>query len=52
LELVEGQGDGSNRVKLGDVDVRAFRPFLDQIIVPTRLDEQRKYPERITADGE
>ncbi|MGM0557014.1 MAG: glycosyltransferase family 87 protein [Myxococcota bacterium] len=50
LKLVEGEGDGSNRMKLGDVEIREFRPLLDQIIVPTRLDEQRKYPSRLVGE--
>ncbi|MGM0557010.1 MAG: hypothetical protein ACQEVA_11575 [Myxococcota bacterium] len=52
MKLVEGEGDGSNRMKLGDVEIREFRPLLDQIIVPTRLDEQRKYPSRIPGQAE
>jgi hypothetical protein len=47
LKIVEGPDAGNNRLKLGTVRVRGFRPLLDHIIEPTRLDEQRKYPERI-----
>jgi len=47
LPVRVGPGDGSNRVKLGTVEVEPFRPFLDHMIRPIDVDRQRKYPDRI-----
>ena len=47
MEVKTGDHDGNNRVHLGEVTVEPFTPFLEHIILPTRVDEMRKYPERI-----
>lgn len=51
LPIVQGPDDGQNRLHLGTVEVVGFRPYLDHIIEPTRLGEQRKHPERIVDHG-
>jgi hypothetical protein len=47
FKVVEGQSDGDDRISLGTFTVRAFRPLLDQLIPPTRVDVMRQHPERI-----
>lgn len=47
LKVLEGQSDGEHRIPLGTFTVRPFRPLLDQLIPPTRVDVMRRYPERI-----
>ncbi|HEY6460529.1 MAG TPA: hypothetical protein VIY73_10280 [Polyangiaceae bacterium] len=47
LAMVAGEDAGDNRVHLGTLEVTTFRPMLDQLIPPTRVDVMRKYPERI-----
>ncbi len=47
LKVLEGPQDGDDRIPLGTVTVRPFRPLLDQLIPPTRVDVMRKYPDRI-----
>ncbi len=47
----EGQHDGQNRVLIGTVNIDSLTPPFDQLIKPTRLDEQRVHPERIVKHG-
>jgi hypothetical protein len=47
VKVIEGQNDGENRISLGTFTVRPFRPMLDQLIPPTRVEVMRKYPDRI-----
>ncbi len=47
FKVVEGQSDGDDRISLGTFTVRPFRPLLDQLIPPTRVDVMRQHPERI-----
>ena len=47
LTVERGEHDGQNRLKLGSVRIRAWRPFLDHIIPKTDLEVMRKHPERI-----
>lgn len=51
LKVLKGPKDGENRVKVGRITVHAQRPFVDQLIRPTRLSEDRKHPERIPDHG-
>jgi hypothetical protein len=51
LAITGGQDDGQSRVTLGTIRVRPLLPPLHQLIPPTRVDEQRKYPERIVDHG-
>ncbi|MEO1273225.1 MAG: hypothetical protein AAFX99_34500, partial [Myxococcota bacterium] len=44
---ITGPHDGQNRLKLGTLQIRAWRPLLDHIIPKTDLDVQRKYPDRL-----
>jgi len=52
LEVVSGAAEESDRIRLGTVEVEPFRPFLDHLIRPTDVEEQRKYPGRISPHGE
>jgi hypothetical protein len=47
LHVLDGQHDSEDRIPLGTFTVRPFRPMLDQLIPPTRVDVMRKYPDRI-----
>ncbi|MBI5515723.1 MAG: hypothetical protein HY909_18215 [Deltaproteobacteria bacterium] len=47
LHVTSGANDGTDRIPLGTLSVRALRPVLDQLIPPTRVEVQRRYPERI-----
>lgn len=51
LAIEQGPGDGQNRIPLGSVEITPMRLFLDHLIPPTRIEEQRKYPERIIEHG-
>lgn len=45
--IVRGGDLGDSRLALGNVTIEPLRPFLDPMIVPTRIDEQRHHAERI-----
>jgi hypothetical protein len=47
LKIVEGQSDGHDRVFLGTLVVDHLYPIVNQLILPTHVDEMRKYPDRI-----
>ncbi len=47
LKVIEGPNDGSDRIPLGTLDVKPLYPVIMQLIPPTRVDEMRKYPDRI-----
>jgi hypothetical protein len=47
LHVVTGDNDGTDRIPLGELRVRPLRPVLDQLIPPTNIEVQRRYPERI-----
>jgi hypothetical protein len=47
LHVLEGPNDGQNRIKVGTVEVTPLIPIVQQLIPPTRVDQMRKYPDRI-----
>jgi hypothetical protein len=47
LKIVGGQSDGHDRVLLGTLVVDHLYPIVNQLILPTHVDEMRKYPDRI-----
>ena len=47
LKVLEGPSDGSDRVHLGTLVVDPLYPIVNQLIPPTRVDQMRKYPDRI-----
>jgi hypothetical protein len=47
LKVVEGAIGAQDRIFLGTIDVRPLHPLVNQLIVPTRVDIMRKYPDRI-----
>lgn len=47
--IVEGDDMGDSRLRLGSAQIEPLRPFLDPMIVSTRIEEQRHHPERIIA---
>ena len=47
LKVTDGPSDGQDRIPLGTIEVTPLRPFLQQLIPPTHLDQMRKYPDRI-----
>ena len=52
LKVVSGATkDRDHRIKVGEITIRAQRPFLDQLIRPTQLDVDRRHPERIPDHG-
>ena len=51
LAVQSGPKDPQNRIHLGKIKVRAQRPLLDHLIRPTRVSEDRAYPDRIIDHG-
>ena len=49
--ILEGENHDANRMHIGQVNIRAWRPFLDQLIEPPNVEQQRIHPERITPHG-
>jgi len=49
--IVRGDDAGDSRLPLGTVTIEPLRPFLDPMIVRTRIEEQRVHPERIVRHG-
>jgi hypothetical protein len=47
LKVVGGAIGAQERIFLGTIDVRPLHPLVNQLIVPTRVDIMRKYPDRI-----
>ena len=51
LAIVEGPDDGTGRVPLGTLEVTHMLWLVHQLIPPTDIDKQRKYPDRIIDPG-
>ncbi|MCO4760088.1 MAG: hypothetical protein KC502_01180 [Myxococcales bacterium] len=51
LKVTQGAHDGQHRIKVGQLQINAQRPFIDHLIRPTQLSIDRKYPERIISHG-
>jgi hypothetical protein len=47
LAVLDGPGDGANRLRLGPLHVKTLVPMIHQLIPPPRVAEQRRHPERI-----
>lgn len=51
LDITTGPNDGQNRLLLGEITVRPFKNWREHIILPTDVEVQRKYPDRIIDHG-
>lgn len=51
LAITSGTDDGNGRILLGTLKVTPLRYFIDYLIPPTDVEEQRKYPKRIIDPG-
>jgi hypothetical protein len=47
LKVIAGSSDGNDRIRLGTLVVDPLYPVYNQLILPTHVDEMRKYPDRI-----
>ncbi len=47
VKILSGPNDGTGRIPVGSFEVKPLRPFVHQLIPPTRVEVMRKYPDRI-----